>query len=184
MQCSGPLFARLSAAVLVAGLGAVACSGGPPAHFATPSSLPPQSTETNSAVTAVDPASFPETQAGATGFIRAFFDVYRATFSSGDTKSARAFIDPSCDCFPVLDLVDQHTRRDEHYSGLSVDFGGLDVQMGPDSALALYYTSSSSGAVVSAAGSPVATLDSGSPTALSMQLSWRGRWWITAVRKP
>jgi hypothetical protein len=130
------------------------------------------------------PASFPETQAGATAFVNAFFDAYRTTFTSGATKPARAFIDPSCDCFPVLDLVDQHTRRDEHYSGLSVDFGGLDVQMGRDSALALYYTSGSSGTVVSAAGSPIATLNSGSPTALSMQLSWRGRWWITAVRKP
>jgi hypothetical protein len=90
MQCSGPLIAHLSATVLVAGLGAAACSGGPPAQFATPSTLPPQSIGANSAVTAVDPASF---------------DVYRATFSSGETKPAPAFIDPSCGCFPVLTLT-------------------------------------------------------------------------------
>jgi hypothetical protein len=183
MQCSGPLIAHLSATVLVAGLGATACSGGPPAQFATPSTLPPQSTATNPPVTAVDPASFPETQAGATAFINAFFDAYRATFTSGETKPARAFIDPSCGCFPVLDDIDEHASRGEHYVGVSVQFGGLDVQLGREQALALYYTSSSGGTVLSGSGSTVAIVDSGPQAVLSMELRWRGRWWITDVRK-
>jgi hypothetical protein len=182
MQCRGPLIAHLSATVLVAGLGAAACSGGPPARFATPSTLPPQSTATNSPGTAVDPASFPETQPGATAFVNAFFDVYRATFSSGETKPARAFIDPSCGCFPVLDDIDGYSARGLHYTGVAVDFGGLDVQLGGGQALALYYTSGSAGSVVAANGSPVATVDADPQAVLSMRLVWRGRWWITDVR--
>jgi hypothetical protein len=182
MQCSGPLIAHLSATVLVAGFGAAACSGGPPAQFATPSTLPPQSTGTNSPVTAVDPASFPETQAGASAFVNAFFDAYRATFSSGETKPARAFIDPSCSCFTALDDVDRHTQRHEHYEGVTVNFGGLDVQFGPGQALALYYTSGTAGSVVAENGSPVATVHADPPGPLSMRLAWRGRWWITDVR--
>jgi hypothetical protein len=183
MQCSGPLIAHLSATVLVAGLGAAACSGSPPPQFATPSTLPPQSTGTNSPVTAVDPASFPETQAGATAFVNAFFDAYRATFTSGDTKPARAFIDPSCGCFTALDDVDEARAHGEHYEGVAADFGGLDVQFGPGQALALYYTSGTAGSVIAENGSPVAGVPADPPGALSMRLTWRGRWWITEVRR-
>jgi hypothetical protein len=181
MQCSGPLIAHLSATVLVAGLGAAACSGGPPAQFATPSTLPPQSTGTNSPVTAADPASFPETQAGASAFVNAFFDAYRATFTSGETKPARAFIDLSCSCFPVLDDIDDARAHGEHYVGVTADFGGLNVNVGGGEALAVYYTRGTGGSVVAADGSPVATVKPDSQAALSMRLVWRGRWWITEV---
>jgi hypothetical protein len=182
MQCSAPLIAHLSATVLVAGLGAAACSGGPPAQFATPSTLPPQSTATNPPVTAVDPASFPETQAGATAFVNAFFDAYRNALASGQTKTARSFIEPGCGCFPVLSDLDAYAARGARYSGVNVEFGGLDVQLGRDQASALYYTSSTAGSVVAANGSPMASVDADARGALTMELSWRGRWWITDVR--
>jgi hypothetical protein len=168
----------ICAALAVATVSAApACSDGSGGAFATPSTMPTAAATSP----AVDPASFPETQAGATSFVRAFFEAYRATFTSGETKPARAFIDPSCGCFPVLDDIDDARAQGERYVGVSADFGGLNVNIGGGQALVIYYTSGTGGSVVAADGSPVATVKPDSPAPLEMRLMWRGRWWITEV---
>lgn len=86
---------------------------------------------------------------------QAFVDDFNMAFATGDTAEIEALTSTTCGCRQLVNTIQQHTAKGEHYDGVSFTLKSIDVSFLAAGANGEIKYSISSGRILDAVGKEV-----------------------------